>query len=119
MIQPIKVSVKQEGSRVLLEIGGRAVAMPWDKALELSRALRVMGKKAEAHDSAQRIIHDGAILLRAGVPVGLTDDVKLQEEIAKEAAWNKELRRYMPGGIRSRAVVHAPKILRGKPREAR
>lgn len=50
--------IKQDGSRVVLEIngvnGGKAIYMPWWKALEFSQELRAAGKKAEEWEKDKR-----------------------------------------------------------------
>jgi hypothetical protein len=46
------------------------------------------------------------------MPFGLTDNPVAQAEVAKEAAWNRELRRALPGGVRSSEVVGTPTVIR-------
>ena len=111
------VNVRQEGERVLLLEGGRAILdLPWDAALELARAIHIQAKRAEELAKIEEIVRDQSILARLGIPFGLTNRIDALKEAMKEAAWNSQLRRYIPpgraGGITSQAVFGAPKIIR-------
>ena len=106
------LTIRQEGQRVLLLRGGQLLAdMPYEAALDVGRALMAQARKAEELARAQQIISDQALLLRIGFPVGLTNHPGVQAEAAKEAAWNTQLRRSLPGGVRSQAVVGTPALL--------
>ncbi|MEW6211545.1 MAG: hypothetical protein AB1631_24475 [Acidobacteriota bacterium] len=112
------VSIRQEGERVLLIEDGRLILdMPWQAAIEVARAIYQKAKQAEQLASVDRLIIDQAVLLRAGVPFGLTSHPLILRESVKEALSNRQLRRYMPGGIRSQSVVGSPTILQHKPKE--
>lgn len=101
-----------EGERVHVVADGKAVLdLPWQAALELSRALYVAGKRAEEYAKRAGQVMDQAILLRAGAPIGVSDRADVQEEAAKEAAWNSDLRRFMPGGVKSEAQPGVPSVV--------
>lgn len=114
-------TVRQEGVRVVVLHGGRAVLdMPWDGALELARAIHSQAKRAEELANADAIATDQAILLRLGVPIGLSDRQDIQQEAQNRAAWDSGLRRYIRGkrargvnGVRSAGVVGTPTISNG------
>lgn len=109
--------IRQEGSDVLLIRGGKLlVRLPWDAALVVARELHQAGKLAEEQAKAEGIVMDQAIVLRAGMPFGLSSDPRIQREAGKEAAWNSKLRRYMPGGIKSQEQVGRPAVIKHKPR---
>jgi hypothetical protein len=111
------ISIRQEGDRVLLLKNGVLIAdMPYQTALELSRALHVKGKDAEAHAKAEQIIGDQALLIRSGAPFGLTRHPAMLHEAIKEAQSNRALRRYLPSGIRSLAIVGSPTIIQHPPK---
>jgi hypothetical protein len=96
-VRPVAVTVRQEGTNVVVIREGRAVFdMPWDAALQLARAIFSQAKRAEELASAERIADDQAVLLRLGVPVGLSSRLDIQEEAQKRAAWDSTLRRYIP-----------------------
>lgn len=106
-----KAVVADEGAKVVLSIDGRRIVMPPEVALKLSQHLYHRAKKAEEYRDANRIIMDQAILQRAGAPLGLSLNRKIQEEARKEAQWNSDLRRYMPlRGIEPRAIIGTPTI---------
>ena len=110
-----KISVRQEGDRVLVIQNGQAILdLPYQAALALSKALRVKAKAAEEIDKAPDTIFDQAILMRLGANIGLTSHPVILREAAKEAAWNSDLRRYIPpgraGGMESQAVFGKARV---------
>lgn len=104
------IRVRQEAHRVLLEIDGRATEMPWNAARRLARALFTMAGKAEEFERHAQIAFDQAILLRGGAPFGLTNNPHIQREAVIEATSNRQLRRDMPGGIKSEEVLGVPTV---------
>lgn len=112
-----QITVRQEGDRVLLLSGGILIAeMPWQAADQLARALTAKARQVEELQKAEAIAFDQAILMRAGVPFGLTNHRAILREAAKEAAWNTKLRRYMPGGVKSQEMFGTPAIICHKPK---
>ncbi len=117
-----QVTVRQEGDRVLLLHNGRLLfSLPWQAALDLSRALYVQGKRAEEEANAIQIIFDQAILTRVGFPIGLSNRPDILAEAAREAAWNRDLRRYIRGdnaaGIANQTVFGTPRISVAPPKQ--
>lgn len=117
-----EVTVRQEGDRVLLLHNGRLLfSLPWQAALDLGRALHAQGKRAEEEANATRIVYDQAILTRVGFPIGLSNRPDILAEAAKEAAWNRDLRRYIRGdraaGIANQTVFGTPRITASPPRQ--
>lgn len=103
--------VLQEGTRVVvLKDGALAADLTWEAALEVGKALVSVGKKAEEWAKALEIARDAAILLRAGVPVGLTNHPAIRKEAKHIAETDDALRRYMPG-IKSQEMFGTPAIL--------
>lgn len=114
------LQVRQEGQRVVVISNGKAILdVPWDAALAVAQAIRVKALLAEEQAKAEAIAFDQALLLRLGVPLGLTGNKAIQQEARKEAACNSDLRRYIRnnrmGGMGSQAVVGAPAIIRRDP----
>ncbi len=106
-----ELKVKQDGQRVLLGSSDKLIAdMPWQAALALGKALISQAKRAEEEACASQIIYDHAILTRAGVNVGLSNHPKILQEVKKEAVYNSDLRRYMPGGVKSKEVFGTPTV---------
>jgi hypothetical protein len=110
------ITIRQEGDKVLLLSGGVLIGeLPWQSADELANALRAKARQAEEHAKAQSIIYDSAILMRSGAPFSFSVRPDILKEAAKQAAWNSNLRRYMPGGVKSSEVFGAPTIIGGRP----
>lgn len=59
---------------------------------------------------AEHLAVDSAILLRAGVPIGLSNHPKILDMAKTEAEHNRDLRRYMPEGIKSQVQFGTPKL---------
>ncbi len=118
------IRILQNGARVLLVINGRQVeGMPWQTALQVAEALRRVGKLAEEWAQADRIADDQALLMRAGAPIGLTQQQGIRAEAEKRALHDRDLRRYLPttplSGIDSREHFGVPKLSQTDPRETR
>jgi len=109
-----RISMRTNGPKVFVlldshqgfECSVEAASQLWE---QLKRAARV----AEERDAVDAVIYDHALLTRAGASFGLSDNPAIQNEVAKEAAWNRELRRALPGGVRSAEVVGTPTLVRG------
>lgn len=111
------LTIRSEGKKVLLFSGGVFIAeMPWRAADELANALRSKARLAEEEEKAGQIIDDTAILMRAGVPFSFSNRADILKEAMKEAAWSRDLRRYMPGGVKSKEVFGTPTIIQSSPR---
>lgn len=111
------IEVKVRNERVIVLEEGKAVLnMPWEMALSVGKALVKRAKVAEERANALQVIKDQALLIRAGAPVGLTSNPEIQKEAVKEATHSRELRRALPGGIRSQSVVGAPTIIKKSPK---
>ena len=107
----------QNGASVLILADGKLVTeVPCDAALQAANALHSVAKNAEEWSQAERIAMDQALLLRTGAPIGFSSNPKIIDESIKQAAWNRDLRRYLPGGIKSREVFGRPSIIRHEPR---
>lgn len=111
-------TIRREGSKVVLIVNGAATVLPWEAAEEIGRGLIAKARQAEEQEKALGIIADHALLLRAGFPVGLTNRPDMQAEAAHVAQFDRDLRRYLPGGIRSREMIHVPTIIAHSPRRS-
>jgi hypothetical protein len=79
---------------------------------ELIGVMQQITGLAEEIEQRERIIFDNAILLRSGaLPIGLIHNPHLLHQSGIEAAWNSHLRRYMPGGVKSREAFGVPTII--------
>ncbi len=105
------VKIRNEWTRVLVIVDGKTVIdMPWDKAEELSKAIRSKALSAEEIAKRDQIIYDTALLQRAGWRIGLTSNPDMLKEAGKEVAWNSDLRKYLPGNIGSQEQFGAPVV---------
>jgi hypothetical protein len=106
---------KSRGARVHYQFiaDGREVNMELDpqQAEELIKQMIRVQRQADEYDNANRIIGDSALLLRAGVPLGLSNHPKILERARVEAAHDRTLRRAMPGGIKSEQQFGRPSII--------
>jgi len=59
---------------------------------------------------AEQMAFDSAILLRAGASFGLTSNPKILDMAKTEAESNRDLRRYMPGGIKGEEQFGRPGV---------
>lgn len=105
------IQIIQEGNQVIFVYDGRPLKMHWQSAIEIAKLIHTQAKKAEEQDNAIQIATDHAILFRAGFPIGLTSRPDIQEEAEHIAQYDRDLRRFMPGGVKSQERVGTPTII--------
>lgn len=110
MIRQINVGV--DGNKVLLTINGKTEVIPWEAADEIAKALTTKARQAEEEEKALLIVQDNALLLRAGVPIGLSNRKDIQQESAFVAQFDNKLRKHLPGGVKSTEVFGTPSVRR-------
>ena len=113
-MKPIrKLNIRAEGNKVFVNINDDTfLELEWQKADEFAAALRATARVAESHQKAARIIADSALLMRGGAPFSLSNDPRVLDAARNEAAWNRDLRRQLPGGVKSDEVLGLPTIIR-------
>lgn len=110
----MKINLRPHGTKVFVNLDDKTfLEIDWRSADELATALRACARKCEEQEKAEQIAKDAGLLLRAGVPIGLTSDPRIQDAAASIAAWDRDLRRALPGGVKSEEHVGAPTIIRG------
>lgn len=77
-----------------------------------------VARRAEELEKHAQVAEDGAVLIRAGIPVGLAVDPRVQNEAAHLAVNDASLRRYMPGGVQSTMMPLPPTIATHAPTPA-
>jgi len=91
------LQIRQHGSeagRIVLLCDGEYVCdFVWQAADQIATVLRHAARVAENNTAAAKQVMDQAILLRAGVPVGLSSNPKVYDEALKEAVHNRDLRK--------------------------
>lgn len=112
-----KWRVVDEGDLVVIGVDDRhCFRLDWKSALRLGQAIQSRAKNAEQVAKRERIIRDGAMLQRAGWRgAGVTDNSKIQDRIGIEAAHDRDLRRYMPGGVKGQYRIGLGRIIQGPP----
>lgn len=77
-------------------------------------ALVAKTRLAEEQAKAEQIAKDAALLIRTGAPFGLTDNAQIQDEAVKIARDDRDLRRFLPGGIKSTEILGTPRVFHGR-----
>jgi hypothetical protein len=119
-----KVRVGRDGVNVIFEYtcGDKVQTsvMPWDAALEVARALTAKAREVESDIKANRIIDDQALLIRLGVPLGLSNNPLIKQAAHQAAQFDDKLRRYISGsrvvGIPSGEIMGTPGLIMHKPK---
>lgn len=114
----MKIVIRQDGPHVLFNFDSRFfVQLEASAAREFWEQLHGQIKLAEEHEQAERIIRDSAILMRAGAPIALSNNPKIVDAAKQAAAWDSDLRRYMPmNGITSQESFGTPRIIQTAPK---
>lgn len=99
-----------------VQFGRDFVMLERGVAAEIAKAL-IRGKlRLEELEQAERIARDSAILLRAGANFGLSNDPRILDAAKNAAAWDSDLRRCMPGGVKSEEAFGTPALIQQPPR---
>ena len=108
LVQQYKTAViRAEGANVVVIVNGTTILdLPWDAAIALARGMISKAKTAEVNAKALEIVSDQALLIRAGMPFNLTLRPDLIKLAGNMAAWDSDLRRYMPNRIDQRGTVY-------------
>lgn len=116
-----QLNVSQDNLNVVLVLNGqRILELKWDAALMVARAISIKAHEIEEQVKAPMIAFDQALLMRKGLPLGLTSNPVILGEARKEAAHNTKLRKYIPHvdeGIRSREALGTPRLIKHRRRE--
>jgi hypothetical protein len=121
--KPGNIRIRNDGFNIFLVSGtGVTVALPWSAALEVAKEMTAQARKIEEVVKANQIIADQALLIRTGIPLGLSDNPDIKKEALKQAQWDPKLRKYITGsrvrGIPSGEVMGTPGVIQHKPKEA-
>lgn len=74
--------------------------MPIEVVSLIIRQVNSVAKEIENEEDKPRLITDQAMLFRAGINVGFTNNPKILAEAHKEAQWNTTLRRHQPAAVK-------------------
>lgn len=95
---------------MLIESGRAITELPWEAALQLSRAIQAKARRAEEIAKAEAVAMDHAILLRSGAPFGLALNRRVRAFAEHLAVTSRRLQRYMPGGVKSQESLGVPVV---------
>lgn len=107
-----RTTVRCDGHELILifEPSRHLVKWPIAEWTKISEALHAQAVRVEEWEKAEQIARDHAIMLRAGTGLGLTDHPVIQDEAKKLAVDDRDIRRFMPGGVRAREQFGVPKV---------
>lgn len=109
--------LRVEGPKVHVILNCKLIAvMDPEPAVQLGKNFRLAGKRAEQYLNPSRLITDQAILHRAGIQLGLTDDPMMKKEALKESKWDPILRRLIPKSKAKGPIPGTPKLIQLPPR---
>jgi hypothetical protein len=112
-----EVQVARDGSHVVLvQNRQRIFSLPWDATLMVAKAMMIQARRIEEELKATQIAFDQGLLIRKGIPFGLTSNPRIFQDAVKEALYNPTLRKAMPFGIKSQEAVGAPALIKHKPK---
>lgn len=104
-----------DGREVAVQFGRAFIRTDQATAASIARLLTQGKLKLDEIEQHERIALDGAILAKAGAPFTLSDHPKIKELVKTEAAHNRDLRRFMGVGIKSKELFGLPKLLQAPP----
>jgi hypothetical protein len=105
-----RADVRVEGELVVLILNGVATTMPYQAADAIVQRLSAAARLAEERVKHEQVQADHALLTRAGFGIGVTNDPRIAAAAERDAAWDSKLRRYLPGGVRSKTRIGVPAI---------
>lgn len=109
----MRCNVRQEGAKVRVNIDNHTfLELDPRAALEFARMLKSVARQADEWAHAERIVADSALLMRTGAPCTLSSHPTILDAARSEAAWNRDLRRYLPGGVKARGVFGTPNVVK-------
>ena len=113
-LEEIKIVI--DGDKVALVTQNATIRIPWQVAMTLAKAIVTQAGKIEEMANVHRVVNDQAFFLRAGIPIGLSNNPDIRQEAMHEAQYNDRLRKELPGGVKSKTMFGTPKIIKHKPR---
>jgi hypothetical protein len=94
-------------------VDGRTVdEMTPEAMLEVAQAMMLQARRAleMRPKNAEKLAVDSGLLLRAGLPFGLTSNPQILADARKEAECNRDLRKALPGGIKGQVQFGRPGV---------
>ena len=111
-----EIRVGMDGKRVVLQSSkGITMKVPWQVVETLCKAMIAKSKQIEEMANLDRLLADQAMMFRSGAPFGLSNRRDILKEAAHIAQHDDKLRKYMPGGVKSTALVGTPTVIKHDP----
>lgn len=105
------LTIHRTGLQFTFELQGQIwFACPWSAARQIAKAALVKAREIEEIEKAEQVITDEAILLRTGLPVGLSYNPAINREAWKAAEDVK-----FPGAVIPQAIFYPPTIVQHPP----
>lgn len=113
------VRVRRIEESILVEDAAKGTIVfvaPKAAAHSIGEAMIAQARRLEEIEKQDQVVFDQALLNRKGIPLGLAVHPRLRERAMQEAHWNSQLRRYLPGGVRSEETVGTPTVRKHRTR---
>jgi hypothetical protein len=108
-------ALKAEARLLTRERGNRAARGKLVASLDSAgNSAEAKAREAEQYAKVDQLVLDQGLIMRAGFPVGLTNNPRVIDAAKVEAAHNREFRRAIPS-IRSQEVVGMPTLIQPPP----
>lgn len=106
-----QLTIHRQGLEFTFELQGRIwFQCPYTTARQIAKALLAKGRELEEQAKALQIIADEAILLRTGLPIGLSYNPQINR-----AAWKAAEDVHFPGAKIPEAIFYPPTIIQHPP----
>ncbi len=110
-----KITAGMRKERVVLIIDGKTVLdLHWKHYNDVIRVIKQAAAQAEEYENANQVIDHQAVMMRAGMPLGLSDNPAILKAARQKALYDKQLRAYIPS-VKHLPVVGTPRLKQYKP----
>ena len=104
------INIREEGGVILMFLDDKLLFKTnYQEAQQIANGLAAVAKIVEERVNQERLVLDQALLMRTGAPIGLISPYNpaLMRRARIEAAWNSNLRRYIPSPVSEPKDVYA------------
>jgi hypothetical protein len=106
-----EMTIFRTGLEFLFLLDGHEwIRCPWTAAVQIAANVKDQAGKLEEIFNHERVTEDAAILLRTGLPIGLTNNPKILKQ-----AWKDAEEISFPGMVEPTEIIHAPSITMSPP----
>ena len=110
------VTIREEGDKVLVIFGDRALLIPPEAAKMIATELQSKAQIILNRANPELQAYDQALLLRTGIPIDITTDKRIFEMARNEAVNNREIRKNVPANFQvlNESKIGRPSFVPGK-----